>query len=534
MMESLVEFDGLGRLLIIDDDPGILKAFQRLFHKKYIVFAAGDLKETYDILHREFIEVVVCDQWLPDGPGNKLLHDLKDKFPNIVRLLITGCTNIELAIDAINEGTIYRYITKPWDSIEIHTIIEEAFQRYHFIEGRKRRIAQLKESEERFRDICEYNADGIMIVDVQGIVLYANLAAKKMFEVQTSRLVGDDFGFPIAAGETSEINILGGNLHQRTAEMRVAETRWEEEKAYVVTLRDITERIVAEQELKQHRNHLEMMVRMRTAELESEIERHKKTAEDLARQSVELNRTNEELLRIAKLKDEFLAGMSHELRTPLNSILSPCEVLLEKIFGPLTEKQEQYIQRINDSAQHLLSLINDILDVSKYEAGMMVLEYQDTTIQELCEAALQMTRHFAKKKNIEIVVKIHEPPDTIQADKRRVVQILVNLLSNAIKFTASGGRIGLEVDAEPNRGAVKFIVWDTGIGIEKEDMVRLFKPFVQLDSRLSRKYDGTGLGLALVSRLVKLHGGNISVESEPGSGSCFTVSIPQSHHPDSA
>jgi PAS domain S-box-containing protein len=244
--------------------------------------------------------------------------------------------------------------------------------------------------------------------------------------------------------------------------------------------------------------------------------------------TAELNLANAELRQAARAKDEFLASMSHELRTPLNAILGLAEALQEQVFGSLNEKQLGYLHTIEESGQHLLALINDILDLSKVEASKVELQLGPVVVESVCQAGLQFIKQTALKKQIKVSSTLDSQVGTLQADERRLKQILVNLLGNAVKFTPEGGSVGLDVVGDVERQRVHFVVWDTGIGIAPEDIGRLFQPFVQLDSSLSRQYPGTGLGLSLVKRLVELHGGNVSVESDgvPGKGSRFTVSLP--------
>jgi PAS domain S-box-containing protein len=249
-------------------------------------------------------------------------------------------------------------------------------------------------------------------------------------------------------------------------------------------------------------------------------------AQRVEERTVELRAANLELARAARLKDEFLASMSHELRTPLNAILGMSETLQELVYGPLNEEQLDSLHTIEESGRHLLSLINDILDVSKIEAGKLELQIGPVSIESTCRASMQFIKQEAHEKRIKISLTHDSAVTTLQADGRRLKQILVNLLSNAVKFTPEGGAIGLEVVGDAQRGLAHFAVWDTGIGISEEDKRRLFRPFVQLDSSLSRQYSGTGLGLALVHRLTKMHGGSVSLESEVGKGSRFTVSLP--------
>jgi len=226
----------------------------------------------------------------------------------------------------------------------------------------------------------------------------------------------------------------------------------------------------------------------------------------------------------SRSKSEFLASMSHELRTPLNAILNISESLGEGVYGALNEKQQHSLQTVSESGRHLLGLINDILDLSKIEAGKLELQPCELPVRSLCEASVRMVKEAALQRSQEISLEIGEGINLIQADERKLKQVIVNLLSNASKFTPHGGKFGLQVathDAE-----ITFTVWDTGIGISPGDVKKLFQPFVQLDSKLSREYAGTGLGLLLAQRLAVLHRGRIDVESTPGLGSRFTVTLP--------
>lgn len=248
-------------------------------------------------------------------------------------------------------------------------------------------------------------------------------------------------------------------------------------------------------------------------------------AERVAERTLELSVANAELAHAARLKDEFLASMSHELRTPLNAILGITEGLQEELYGPLNSRQGQSVALVGESGRHLLALINDILDVSKIESGRLALELETIDVRTVCETSLQFVKQAAARKHITIELTLDPTVRIVRADARRLKQILINLLSNAVKFTPERGRIGLECAGDPERYWVHFTVWDTGIGIAQENIQRLFQPFVQLDSSLSRRFAGTGLGLALVRRLAELHGGRVAVASELGQGSRFTVSL---------
>ncbi len=241
---------------------------------------------------------------------------------------------------------------------------------------------------------------------------------------------------------------------------------------------------------------------------------------------------NQELLHATRRKNEFLAMMSHELRTPLNAILGMSEALEDEVFGNLNECQMKSLRTIRRSGRHLLSLINDILDISKIEAGKLELEIVTTSVQELCSSSLIFVKQQAFEKQIKLEVLLPPAVGNIAVDERRMRQMLINLLSNAVKFTPIGGRVVLSVirqeieDNENGSSWIEFKVTDTGIGISTTNQNKLFQPFVQLDSSLNRQYTGTGLGLALVKQIAELHGGTVHLQSELQQGSSFTVTLP--------
>ncbi|MBL1178616.1 response regulator [Pantanalinema sp. GBBB05] len=277
-----------------------------------------------------------------------------------------------------------------------------------------------------------------------------------------------------------------------------------------------------------------------------DITERKQTEAQFRQTNEQLAQINVELARATRLKDEFLANMSHELRTPLNAILGLSEGLQDQVFGPLNVRQIKALGTIERSGRHLLELINDILDLSKIESGKLELHLSEVSIRGLCDASLSFVKEMALKKNIQISTQIPAHLNVIQADDRRLRQVLINLLSNAVKFTPVSGSVRLEAYLEPFRSIdhppislfsrsslsppptyyLCFSVIDTGIGIAPDNIDKLFQTFVQIDSSLSRQYSGTGLGLALVRQIITLHGGTVAVNSELGQGSCFTVRIP--------
>jgi signal transduction histidine kinase/streptogramin lyase len=224
-------------------------------------------------------------------------------------------------------------------------------------------------------------------------------------------------------------------------------------------------------------------------------------------------------------KSAFLANMSHELRTPLNSVIGMSDILLEKYFGPLTEDQEGYVKDVRESGHHLLSLINDILDLSRIEAGYSPLELAEVDLKSLLENSLTIVRERAHNHGIELSCIMAEDLPSVVADERKVKQVVFNLLSNAVKFTPDGGQVGIEAEPEGREG-VRVCVWDTGIGIAPEDHEKVFQVFEQAESSLAKKFEGAGLGLALARRFVEQHKGRMWLESELDKGSRFYFALP--------
>ena len=240
----------------------------------------------------------------------------------------------------------------------------------------------------------------------------------------------------------------------------------------------------------------------------------------------ELKELATELKRTAQVKSEFLANMSHELRTPLNSINGFSEVLYDETFGPLNEKQKKYVNNVLTSGKHLLLLINQILDMAKVEAGKMKLALSSLPMKSLLNEISRLVEDMVSKKKIEMLLEITEDLPNIEADELKVKEIIYNLVSNAVKFTPEGGKIGMR--AKKSDSEIEIVVWDTGVGIAPENMEKIFEGFFRVDTPYSRVTEGTGLGLPLSKKLVELHGGKLSVESEglnKGTSVRFTLPI---------
>ena len=385
------------------------------------------------------------------------------------------------------------------------------------ITEQKRTGESLRESEARKSAILEAALDCIITMDEHGRIVEFNPAAETTFGYHTADVVGHELGEKIVPAHLREAHRRGMARFLATNESRVQGRRIE-----VTAMRADGSEFPAELAI----NNIRLGERrLFTAFLRDITERRQK--EELMHQAkVATDAANAELARASRLKDEFLANMSHELRTPLNAVLGMSEALQEKIFGPVNEKQMKSLHVIHESGAHLLSLINDILDLSKIEAGRMDLQREPVCVDSVCHASLRLLKEAAHRKHLNPEFNKADAVRFVFGDERRIKQILVNLLSNAVKFTPSGGTVGLDVALAADGEVVEFTIRDTGIGIAEADLAKLFKPFVQLDSGLARQHEGTGLGLALVWKLAELHGGSVRVKSQPSHGSRFIVSLP--------
>lgn len=378
--------------------------------------------------------------------------------------------------------------------------------------------------ESRYRKLLEAAPDAILEVNQEGQIMLLNEAAERMFGYSRGELLGLNVESLVPA------SMRGGHAQHRASYARHPNTRpmgtglelqgqrkdgslfpveislspnWIEGSLHVIaSVRDITER-------KSVQDRLRTLREQYTAELTAKNDQ-------LEARNLEVERANSQ-------KTEFLASMSHELRTPLHTIIGFSELLTEQLEGPLTEKQQRFVGHILQDARHLLELINEVLDISKIESGRLELKRESFDFSQIVEEVLGGIRHQAEAKNIALENK-NSFHDSLYADRLRVKEILYNLLNNAVKFTPEGGRVWLESFGEGDTLHVS--VCDTGIGIPAKEYPSIFEKFYQVGDTTGGVREGTGLGLPITKHLVELHGGAISVESRPGKGSKFILTLP--------
>ncbi|MCC5607186.1 PAS domain S-box protein [Nostoc sp. CHAB 5834] len=402
------------------------------------------------------------------------------------------------------------------------------------IEAKERNFTQeaLRQSEAQFRAIFERSSIGIGLIDMKAQIVDTNLALCEILGYSREELDGKRFTDYICTqrGDLKLYKQLMSRIHtdlKRTSRGSFQPSKHQEQ---------FVERHQIEMERRcLHQNGSLVWTHISVSVIPAnngEPEFFLAMVEDITeRKETELKlRASQEAAEAAsRAKSEFLATMSHELRTPLNAIMGLSQLLQQEIVGSLNEKQNEYVSCIYSSGEHLLELINDILDLSKVEADKEELLLSPLPVSDLCNYAIWTVRDRALEKGLQLTYEIEPEADICIADERRIKQMLLNLLTNAIKFTPAG-KVSLVVKKVPQ--GITFTVSDTGIGIDSSQFQFLFEPFKQLDSRLNRQYEGTGLGLALTRKLARLHGGDVTFTSTFGEGSQFTVFLPNPVHPE--
>jgi PAS domain S-box-containing protein len=446
--------------------------------------------------------VILLNISLPDAQGVDTVKRVHLAAPNIPIVAMSDLSDEAIALQTLHNGA-QDYLVK--SHLNGHLLVRSI--RYAIVRQRTEEV--LRESETKYRTLYESTSAPVILLD-ENKIFDANSAALQLFGcTQHEQLCGKhprEFSPLVQPNGQDSLSLT--HEYMATA---ISEGSCRFDWVY----------------RKRNGEDFSAEVMLSLIELENckvlqaviyDIAKRKQTETQLldAKEAAEAG---------SRAKSEFLATMSHELRTPLNAILGLSQLLRQEILGTLNDKQKEYITCIHSSGEHLLALINDILDLSKVEAGKEQLNFLPLNIQELCEDCLTMVREQAHDQGLKLILHIDSQAEICIGDQRRCKQMLLNLLSNAVKFTLAG-EVSLIVRKLPK--GISFTVADTGIGIASENLPLLFEPFRQLDSGLNRRFPGTGLGLALTQSLAWLHGGDVTVESTLGQGSKFTLYLPDS------
>jgi len=483
------------------------------------------------------ISVILLDWSLPDDGGLERVTQVLLASPDIPVVVLSSCSDEAIAFQVLQKGAQDYLVKGETNGRLLVRSIRYAIER-------QQRSQSLRESEAKFRTLYESTSVAVMLLDENGI-FDANSAALGMFGfTQLEQLCGieaeekktrshEDREIWGDADISIKLDPLPRPSHLLTkAAVGFSPPVQPNGEDSLSLAKEYISIAIAEESCR-----FDWIYRKRSGEdFPAEVTLtlielgNRKVLQaaiydigDRKATETQLLQAKEEAEAGSRAKSEFLATMSHELRTPLNAVLGLSQLMRQEIFGTLNDKQKEYISCIQSSGEHLLSLINDILDLSKVEAGKEQLCFVPLDIKELCEYCLVMVREQANDRGLKITLDIAPPVRICIADERRCKQMLLNLLSNAVKFTLAG-EVSLIV--RKTQEGISFTVEDTGIGIAADKLPLLFEPFRQLDSGLNRRFPGTGLGLALTRSLAKLHGGDVSVKSTLGQGSQFTLCLP--------
>lgn len=380
---------------------------------------------------------------------------------------------------------------------------------------RKRRESVLRASEARFRSLIEAAASVIVVIDGAGLLLEFNREAERVFGVRRDIVVDQPWDWVLTmtgANFSALLATVRAGHSVREQELTTAEgtvLSWnlalmDDGTSVIGVAQDVTRRHWAEKSLNYVNESLERRVAERTQELQ---------------------RAREEAEQASRAKSDFVANMSHELRTPLNAIIGFSDVMRLGVMGPLGNNQyEDYVEAIWDSGTHLLSLINDILDMAKIEAGEFAVRREPVNPVYILHSACRLVREKARASAVTMKLAVHDDIGTVELDPLRFRQIILNLTSNALKFTPAGGEVTVVLRRDGD--GLHLTVADSGIGMTPDELAQAMRPFVQVDSSLARRFQGTGLGLPLTQKFIDMHGGTLSIDSQPGQGTTVSVMLP--------
>ena len=486
------------RILVVDDEQIMREGCTRILSKEdWEVVTAEDGEAGLKAIEKgDGFDVVLLDLMMPGISGMEVLDAVHRVDANILVIVITGYATVESAVEAMKKGA-YDFIPKPFTPDQLRIVVKRALDKRSL----QREMEVLKsEREKSLRDIATEKSrivtiincmgDGVLVCDRDSCVVLTNPAAGRMLGIQESSLIGK----PLPEC------IIDGTL---------TETIMESLKSAEPTIPTVS------QELSPSAS-TSTFLRAHTASVKNDL------GETLGAVTVLQDITN--LKELDRMKSDFVAMVSHELRSPVASIQQQLSVILEGLSGDLTERQMRMLTRAKERARGLLDLINDLLDLSKIEAGMIVQYKEPLRLEELLKGVHKLMLPEAEAKGLKLKLHVKRPVPPVNGDRNNLEGVFTNLVNNAIKYTPEGGEITIRIKGEGKN--VRAEVSDTGIGISRNDLSRIFDRFFRVKSEKTRQIVGTGLGLSIVKPIVEAHLGMISVESEEGGGSTFIVVLP--------
>ncbi len=491
-------------ILVIDDEQIMRDGCSRILSKEgwSVICAENGGQGLEEIKGRAGnIDVILLDLMMPGMSGMEVLDHIRNSDPNLLVIVITGYATVESAVEAMKKGA-YDFIAKPFTPDQLRIIVGRALERRtlqkeaEFLrKEREKSLRDIATEKSKIKTIINCMGDGVLVCDRDSCIVLSNPAASRMLKISETSLLGSLLPQCDLPSELS--NAIGESLQ----------------------VKDMSYTSVS-QELSIGGSG-EIFLRAHTAPVRNDI------GEIMG--SVTILQDISHLKELDKMKSEFIAMVTHELRAPIAAVEQQLTVILNKMAGEVTEKQEQLLSRAKERTKGLLDLIKDLLDLSKIEAGKMVQYKEPLLLQEVIQRVMDLMRVEAENKKIDLQFSALAKIPLIHADRNSMEGIFTNLISNAIKYTPEGGKVLVQLCEEG--GFVKATVSDTGIGIKKENLSRIFDKFYRVKTTETRQIVGTGLGLSIVKSMVDAHLGSITVESEEGGGTTFTVFLPKESSP---
>jgi len=483
-------------ILVIDDEQIMRDGCARILSRDgWSVICAENGSQGLDEIRnpRGEIDVVLLDLMMPGVSGMEVLEQSLQMDPALLVIVITGYATVESAVEAMKRGA-YDFVPKPFTPDQLRIVVKRALEKRALQKEaaflrreREKSLRDIATEKSKIKTIINSMGDGVLVCDQDGSIVLTNPAANRMIQLSTEDHLPPELASAIQKSlktRESAFTSISQELSMGGAE--------------------------------------EVCLRAHTAPVRNDV------GEIMG--AVTVLQDISYLKELDKMKSEFIAMVTHELRAPIAAVEQQLTVILNKMAGEVTEKQEQLLSRAKERTRGLLDLIKDLLDLSKIEAGKMVQYKEPLSLQEVIQRVVDLMRAEAEHKKIDLQFSASPETPLIHADRNSMEEIFTNLISNAIKYTPEQGKAWVALGEE--RGFVKASVSDTGIGIEEKDLPRIFDKFYRVKTMETRQIVGTGLGLSIVKSIVAAHLGSISVESKVGAGTTFTILLPKESAPD--